>query len=335
MNRPHDEPLSPEERALAERLSRLGPHDGPSPALDAKILAAAHAAVAASPSRRRRWLALSAVPGSVITGVGMAAALVLVVGVVWQLRPSDPAPKSAREEGANMGYVSAEILRRPQEQVAPPPPPPAEPARELRPALARRAAPPAEAAPASAAPSAVDDTHYMDEAVATHAPAAPAEAADAAAVAAAPAPPAPPPPSAFSQAAESERFSSASVEAERREAASVRQQAQAKERQHNDMASAQAPLELMDEAEVTGAPIQEAPPAATAAAPAAVVAAPVASVSVDQDARLPPSQWLRRIRERRDAGDLDGARASLARFKQDHPGERVPRDLRKLATPPR
>ena len=331
MNRPHDEPLSPEERALAERLSRLGPHDGPSPALDAKILAAAHAAVAASPSRRRRWLGLSAIPGSVITGVGMAAALVLVVGVVWQLRPSEPAPKPAREEGANMGYVSAELLRRPQAQIAPPPPPPAEPARELRPALARRATPPAEAAPAP--PSAVDDTHYMDEAVATHAPAPAAQAADASAVAAAPASPAPPPPSAFSGTGEPERFSAASAEAERREAAPIRQQAQAKARasRREDMAVVQAPQELLDEVEVTGAPIQEAPPAETVTADAA----PIASLPVSEDARLPPSQWLQRIRERRDAGDLDGARASLARFRQDHPRERVPRDLRKLATPTR
>lgn len=323
MNCPHDEPLSPEERTLAERLARLGPHEGPSPALDAKILAAAHAAVAASSPRRRRWLALSAVPGSVITGVGMAAALVLVVGVVWQMRPSGPTPKPAREEGATMGYVSAEILRRPQAQVAPPPPPPAEPARELRPALARRAAPAAAAAPVPA--PAADDTHYMDEAVATHAPAPTHETADAAAVAAAPAPP---PPSAFSEAAESERFSAATAGAERREAISIRQQAQAKAQpsQRDAMAVAKAPKAVPDEVQTTAAAVGEAPHAETAAA-----YAPVASVPVSDDARLPPPQWLQRIRERRDAGDLDGARASLARFRQDHPRERVPRDLRKLA----
>lgn len=39
------EPLSPEERALAERLSRLDAHREPAPALDAAILAAARAAV--------------------------------------------------------------------------------------------------------------------------------------------------------------------------------------------------------------------------------------------------------------------------------------------------
>ena len=51
-NRPA-EPLSPEERAMGERLARLGPHGEPSPALDARILAAAHA-VAATPTQMRR-----------------------------------------------------------------------------------------------------------------------------------------------------------------------------------------------------------------------------------------------------------------------------------------
>ena len=70
MSRPDHEALSPEERALADRLARVGAHEGPSPALDAKILAAAHAAVAAPPRRRRRWLGLPAVPGGLITGAG-------------------------------------------------------------------------------------------------------------------------------------------------------------------------------------------------------------------------------------------------------------------------
>ena len=53
-----DEQLSPEERDLAARLGRIDPFDVPSPALDAKILAAAHAAaVTRTPSRRRlAWL---------------------------------------------------------------------------------------------------------------------------------------------------------------------------------------------------------------------------------------------------------------------------------------
>ena len=49
---PMPEPLTPEERALAARLARLGPHGEPSPALDARILAAARAEMpAAGPPR--------------------------------------------------------------------------------------------------------------------------------------------------------------------------------------------------------------------------------------------------------------------------------------------
>ena len=59
MNPPSDmkTDLTIEERALAQRLARLGPHGEPSPALDARILAAAHDAVARTQARRqrRRW----------------------------------------------------------------------------------------------------------------------------------------------------------------------------------------------------------------------------------------------------------------------------------------
>ena len=59
MNGKPVEPLSAEERELAALLGRTGPHGEPSPALDAKILSAARAAVtrdAARPTaRRRRW----------------------------------------------------------------------------------------------------------------------------------------------------------------------------------------------------------------------------------------------------------------------------------------
>jgi hypothetical protein len=59
--------------------------------------------------------------------------------------------------------------------------------------------------------------------------------------------------------------------------------------------------------------------------------AAVATVSdIDADTRLPARAWLARIRERRDAGDLAGARASLARFVISHRTTRVPADLRPL-----
>lgn len=99
MNARNDQadPLLPEERDLAERLLRLGPHDGPSPALDAKILAAAHAAVAAEPRPRsqRRWP----------VWIGMAASLCLAVGIAWQMRPVDQAPAPYQEDVA---YVTSD-----------------------------------------------------------------------------------------------------------------------------------------------------------------------------------------------------------------------------------
>lgn len=72
-----------EERALAQRLARLGPNGEPSPQLDARVLAAARAALDAHPvsvQRSRRWP----------VALGVAASLVLAVGVAWRLRPLPP-----------------------------------------------------------------------------------------------------------------------------------------------------------------------------------------------------------------------------------------------------
>lgn len=312
MSRPHDESLSPEERALADRLARLGPHDGPPPALDAKILSAAHAAVAGP--RRRRWLGLTAIPGGLITGAGMAAALVVVVGLAWQLRPSSPVPQVPREEG-DMEYISAEILER--APPAPPPAPPPPPAQEVAPRRALQPPAPAVArmqAPAAAAPAAEDHSHYVDEAIG-HAPATAsvaAAAADAAAGAvpyAAPAsPPAPPAPAAIA---------AAQAEADAR-ADEARQQVAAE-------SSARERSEAMVAAKARAT--------SAAAAPMAAKAEAASAGPVDADAQLEPARWLQRIRERRDAGDLDGARESLKHFREAHPRVRVPRDLRELADP--
>ena len=48
------------------------------------------------------------------------------------------------------------------------------------------------------------------------------------------------------------------------------------------------------------------------------------------DASLEPAAWLQRIRDRRDADNLDGARESLALFRQRHPRIRLPDDLARL-----
>ena len=79
------EPLTPEERALAQRLSRLGTASAPSASLDASILAAAREATAPSsaPSRGRSAPRRARWP----FGVGIAASLAVAMGIAWQLRP--------------------------------------------------------------------------------------------------------------------------------------------------------------------------------------------------------------------------------------------------------
>src|SRR5688572_29811089 len=104
----HAEPLSPEERALGERLARLGPHGEPSSALDARILAAAHAAATTPAQARRpsrRWP----------VALGIAASLTLAVGIAWQLRPLQEA--TTYDEAASATAVQAEAAA-PQESAA-------------------------------------------------------------------------------------------------------------------------------------------------------------------------------------------------------------------------
>lgn len=72
---------------------------------------------------------------------------------------------------------------------------------------------------------------------------------------------------------------------------------------------------------------------APAAAYGAMVSPDALTLAVDADAALPRRQWIKRIRERRDAGDLDTARASLERYLQHYPEARIPGDLRALLDP--
>lgn len=51
---------------------------------------------------------------------------------------------------------------------------------------------------------------------------------------------------------------------------------------------------------------------------------------VVQDFRLSPEDWLQRIRDRRDGGDLDSARRSVREFVRAHPHRVLPKDLRQL-----
>lgn len=341
-----NEPLTPDERAWAERLRLVGPHAGPDggppPALDARILAAAQAAVARRPRRRAarlRWPTL----------VGAAASLVIVVGMAWQLQPllrSRPSlgegPVAAARLPRNEGALSPDVLaaadpvaRRavasppsaevrtvalPQRKLAPPPPAPASVA-------------PAPAAPAQrpkvfaddAIPPYADYAGTADRQAASQAatdatsertatgkrraaamapqpfPTASAEADNQAALPAASSPPAPAPVSA------PERRDFAPVSDTPMAAGAMTQAPESSAK-----AAAKHENPTLDRIEVTGSRIR------------------LAELPVRDDAGLEPALWLQRIRDRRDADDLDGARASLALFRRHHPRVRVPDDVARL-----
>jgi hypothetical protein len=177
MNKHPEEPMTPDERALAERLSRLGPHGEPSPALDARILAAAHAAAstrAEGPRPSPRWpLAL-----------GIAASLTLAVGIAWQLRPVQ---ESTSYDEAASASVQAEIAAPAQSQAsaaeqaqldaaAPTQPPASTPVRESAKVTAI-SSPAAPAPPPPQPPPAVRDIPVAPVVEATAPPPAPAAAA--------------------------------------------------------------------------------------------------------------------------------------------------------------
>jgi outer membrane biosynthesis protein TonB len=172
MTRRPPQPLDAEERALAALLPRPHGRAEPGADLDARILAAAQAALQAQPPvrrPRRSWIGPTA----------LAASLVLAVGMAWQLRPPPalPAPAAA-EDAASADVVSMRAIESPppspMTQVKPmavPPPqaivsaPPAQDAPDgfSAPTVAPAAAPPP--APAPQAPPAAAVAAEADEAI--------------------------------------------------------------------------------------------------------------------------------------------------------------------------
>jgi len=310
MNRIPD-PLDANERALAELLARDA-LPGPSPQLDARILAAARSATTASPSRRPRprWIA----------GMGIAATLVLAIGIAWRLRPLPPQPRAASEAPAaavrvieptaqsaastpSMADDTASAQMQPQPPAELPKPTPAE--RESAPEVQARKSTPPES------PVVFDEPAPMDQAAPeTFAvPPPPAPVASAAAAAAGNAyPPAPAPVD--------------TLEAARREKQAV----------------------TLDRIETTGSRIRDTESreaksldAAAAADAAAVDGIPRAVLDEEPPATADSPQvrdaWLQRIRELLSAGETDAARNSLAEFRRRYPNYALPEDLKPLAKP--
>lgn len=290
----HDEPLTPEERALAERVARLGAHGEPSPALDARILAAAHAAAGTPAQLRRptrRWP----------IALGIAASLTLAVGIAWQLRPMQET--ATYDEAASATAVQAEMSASPAESAADTdaagqqqpdaasqPDPATEPARapavESRRESAKVRSAPRAFIPAAAPPPPQEPPVVFDEAVA------PVESAM----------PAPPPAASGVQAPPPAAPAAKTTSAESR--------GQAAQRNSVDAAAGAAAASRQD-AFAEDAAAEDVPPA-TADSPEV------------RDA------WLQRIRELARTGYTDDARASLREFVRRYPDHPLPDDLRTL-----
>jgi hypothetical protein len=287
------EPLTPEEQALARRIAQLGPQGEPSPALDARVLAAARADEA-----RGRRSSLRPRPWPVALGV--AASLVLAIGLAWRLRPlpvpiegaastdtarQQPAASSAQEK--TTGEPAAAFVLPPPRDVA-------------LPAVRPEAPAPVESQPArvAAAPEPVQPMPPPEPPVVLEAPAAPmaAEALPA------PPPPAEPRTEAGSNAAKTlDRVDVTGSHIRRSDNAAAEQAAE----ESGFDAAAAADQAAGDE------PMREVPPA-TADSPEVREA------------------WLQRIRELVAAGQTEAARASLKEFVRRHPDASLPDDLRAL-----
>lgn len=306
---PDREPLTPEEREWAQRLSRLGPSAGPPSAIDARILAAAHDAVAARPRAhdrgRRRWP----------VALGVAASVALAVGVAWQLRPM-PETMQARSE--------AEVAADRAFGGPSPPPEPAGPP-QIAPAIAPP--PSQEAEPASAkerkreAPTVdeslpiVTDESRAADTVTAPVPAAPPPPPDPAM-----APPADAKAAASTAAANADTAAGAAVSAQESERMQKAADAAATQRAKSLSAPPEAALRrealeqrqaVEEQVEIVGSDDGDEPPA-------------YANSPQVREA------WLNRIRELIAEGNLQQAHDSLDEFKRRYPGHALPEDLKQF-----
>ena len=296
-----DDGLTPEERALerelAQRLARMGPPREPSPALDARVLAAAHAAVQPRARPRR--------PATWPTVFGLAASVVFALGLAWKLRPepanvaASQAAATAEEPLADYGPPPpAEVYApRPKRVLEVPAPPPAEkPARTRGPGTTRQPVP--------------RKTSAQEPPFAFEAMPAPAET-----------PAAPPAPAAPQAAVAAPAAGNSAIAAQAAaDAASVRR----------EEADAAAPRAAQDTVRAFEARKAAAPATATghdveSAEPDEEVVPPATA-----DSPQVRDAWLQRIRELARAGRLDDARASLREFRHRYPGVVGPDDLRAL-----
>lgn len=286
--------LDPAERALADLLGRAPGPQGPSPALDAAILAAARTAATpgapagqgASVRRHRRrspaWL----------RGGALAASLVFAVGVAWQLRPTFNADAPAVEAQAE-----AEL---PQRVVAPATEAAAAPAGDGAAAKARdAAAAPTTSTPrrAKAEPASAEPPEVFDAPAAMDAPASADATVDM---------PAPPPAAPASPAPQAREPAQALLRGAMPAASQAAPPAQVETTAERN--------ERAGEEDWLDQPLDDTPPASV-------------------DSPEVREAWLARIRELVSAERYTDARESFEEFRRRHPDAAVPADLRMLLGP--
>ena len=315
------DPLDADERALADLLARDA-LPGPSPQLDARILAAARSATTAtttttaSPSRRPRprprWIA----------GMSIAATLVLAIGIAWRLRPLPPQQQPARDM-----TVSAVRVVEPAARTASPQPPAAADA-----VYRQMPSPPAQQA-AKAIPAERDSAAAADKASPPPGPPVVYDAPAPMDVQAPPPAPPPAPPAPSNPAANSEAASAmANAQAAKASAPAMRA-ATASPPNAFEQQGQRGDARTLDRIETTSAGV-DAAAAADAAAEGGISRA-VLDEEPPATADSPQVQeaWLQRIRELLSAGETDAARNSLAEFRRRYPKYALPEDLRPLKAP--
>ncbi|MET0288269.1 MAG: hypothetical protein ABW178_01430 [Pseudoxanthomonas sp.] len=359
MTRRPQDPLSVEERALAERLGQDAHHAQaqPSATLDAAILAAAHMAAtsvdASSQAEADRGAGAATAPGAApphsrasghhrqrrrrhwSVGVGTAAAVLLAVTLAWQLRPQPeiavvreappPAPPPV------VPAVAPDVAPAPVQDAETAPAEarprlrttPVPPAPEAPPVASRHVAPPRPAAPTGrfAPPADIPEPRPTDIVTPPSPPSPPAPAA------AMSAPPPPPPPPA-----------SPRPQVDSRPAPVADRSAPAVTPETHRRVEAGAKAAQQHRAQATTSRARSAEPLSEDAAGAddfrrQRVMRTDTLVPVADDSLLSREDWLERIRTRYGLGDVLSARRSLQLFVQTHPRDKVPDDLQPLLTP--
>lgn len=294
-------PLDAEESELARAYHAL-PGDEPSPALDARILAQARAALGAPARRRATWFTG--------TGFGLAASAVMAAGIAWQ-----------------MGWLGTS-----HDVTGVASPPSAGAPQESR---ARQKKADAD----DAAHDRVDIEYFREEPSARSNDAAPTDAVGAAAPVAkqtAPArevasPPPPPPPAPPSPPAEPAPvpFPANRVDQPRVLEQEAKAEADVQRTDTREMESA-GQVRALEESAPAAAGAGRTPALSGQALSDQALSDQAALPHWSRDAELDGDAWIERIRLRLSLGDRTGARNSLRQFALDHPQYAVPRDLQRL-----